>query len=159
MNYWLMKSEPEDFSVTDLAKIKRSAWTGVRNYQARNHMRSMKVGDRVLFYHSSAEPPGVAGLAEVTKTGVVDETQFDKKSEYYDASSTKQAPRWDCVEIAHVETFPTLVPLEAMRAEPALKSMLLLKRGMRLSVQPVTAGEFKTVVSMAKKEGKKRPDQ
>ena len=155
MKYWLMKSEPEDFSVTDLAKVKRSAWTGVRNYQARNHMRSMKVGNRVLFYHSNAEPPGVAGLAEVTKTGIVDETQFDKKSEYYDEASTKQAPRWDCVEIAHVETFPALVPLEALRAEPALKDMLLLKRGTRLSVQPVSAAEFKAIVSMAKKTGKR----
>ena len=151
MNHWLMKSEPEDFSVADLAKIKRSAWTGVRNYQARNHMRSMAVGDLVIFYHSSAEPPGAAGIANVTRTGVVDETQFDKKSEYYDEAATKQAPRWDCVEIAHVETFPALVPLDAMRAAPALKDMLLLKRGIRLSVQPVSAGEFKTVLTLAKK--------
>ena len=156
MNYWLMKSEPEDFSITDLARIKRSAWTGVRNYQARNHMRAMKVGDRALFYHSSAEPPGVAGLAEVTRTGVVDETQFDRKSEYYDAASARQAPRWDCVEIQHVETFPALVPLDVLRAEPALKDMLLLKRGMRLSVQPVAAAEFKTIVAMAKKFPRKR---
>jgi len=153
MNHWLMKSEPEDFSITDLAKVTRAAWTGVRNYQARNHMRRMAVGDRVLFYHSNAEPPGVAGLAEVTKTGVVDATQFDKKSEYYDEASTKAQPRWDCVEIRHVETFPSLVPLEALRAAPALEHMVLLKRGMRLSVQPVTASEFKTIRAMAKKRG------
>ena len=155
MNHWLMKSEPEDFSITDLAKVKRDAWTGVRNYQARNHMRTMTAGDLVIFYHSSAEPPGAAGLAKVTRTGLVDETQFDKKSEYYDEASTKQAPRWDCVEIAHAETFPTLVPLDALRAEPALKDMLLLKRGMRLSVQPVSATEFKTVLALAKKAGRK----
>jgi predicted RNA-binding protein with PUA-like domain len=154
MNYWLMKSEPEDFSITDLATVKRAAWTGVRNYQARNHMRSMKVGDRALFYHSSAEPPGVAGLAEVTTTGVVDDTQFDKKSEYYDEASTRAQPRWDCVEIRHVETFPALVPLQALRRNPALKNMLLLKRGMRLSVQPVTADEFKTILAMAKKRAR-----
>ena len=156
MKYWLMKSEPEDFSIADLARVKRSAWTGVRNYQARNHMRSMQVGDRVLFYHSNADPPGVAGLAEVTKTGVVDETQFDRKSDYYDEASTKAKPRWDCVEITHVETFPALVPLDTLRAEPALEHMLLLKRGMRLSVQPVTAAEFKAILSMAQKARRRR---
>ncbi|MEO7190135.1 MAG: EVE domain-containing protein [Vicinamibacterales bacterium] len=147
--YWLIKSEPEDFSIDDLKRVKRAAWTGVRNYQARNHMRDMQPGDRVLFYHSNAAPPGVAGLAEVVRTGVVDPTQFDPKSDYYDAKSTRAQPRWDCAEVEYAETFPALLPLDRLRAEPALDGMLLLARGMRLSVQPVSAPHYKKVLAMA----------
>jgi predicted RNA-binding protein with PUA-like domain len=150
-NYWLMKSEPEDFSIEDLKRVKRAAWTGVRNYQARNHMRAMKVGDRVLFYHSNAAPPGVAGIAQVSKTGVVDATQFDPKSEYYDAASKPAEPRWDCAEVEYVETFPTFVPLDVLRDTPALEGMLLLQRGSRLSVQPVTAPHFRAIVAMGRR--------
>ena len=151
MSQWLMKSEPGDFSIDDLARVKRAAWTGIRNYQARNHMRAMKVGDRVLFYHSSAEPPGVAGVARVSQTGVVDETQFDRNSKYFDASSSRDAPRWDCVEVEFAEKLPRLVPLDELRSDAALDGMLLLARGSRLSVQPVSAAHFNHIVKLAKR--------
>jgi predicted RNA-binding protein with PUA-like domain len=148
MKHWLMKSEPDSFGIDDLARVKLEPWTGVRNFQARNHMRAMSVGDAVLFHHSSVDPPGVAGLARVSKVGVVDETQFDPKSKYYDATSPHDEPRWDCVEVEFVEKLPTFVPLDLMRATAALADMLLLRRGMRLSVQPVTPAEYKTIVKL-----------
>jgi predicted RNA-binding protein with PUA-like domain len=147
-NYWLMKSEPEDFSIADLARARREIWTGVRNYQARNHMRAMRVGDGVLFYHSNADPSGVAGLARIVKTGVVDSTQFDPKSDYFDPKATREAPRWDCVQVEHVSTFPAVISLDRLHREPALSEMLVLRRGMRLSVQPVTASEYKKIVAI-----------
>src|SRR5215510_10737446 len=100
-----MKTEPETFGIDDLARVVREPWTGVRNFMARNHMRAMTVGDDVLFYHSSAKPSGVAGLARVSRTGVVDETQFDPASPYFDEGATREAPRWDCVEVEFVEKF------------------------------------------------------
>ena len=145
--YWLMKTEPETFSIDDLERVGTEPWTGVRNYLARNHMRQMQVGDGVLFYHSSCEPPGVAGLARVARTGVVDETQFDPDSKYYDPKSPREAPRWDCVDVAFVEKFTKLVPLADLRADKKLAKMLLLRRGMRLSVQPVAADEYKRIVA------------
>ena len=146
---WLMKSEPDAFGIADLARVGIEPWTGVRNYQARNYMREMKVGDRVLFYHSNATPPGVAGLAEVARTGVVDPTQFDPASDYHDPKSKPDAPTWDCVEVRHVETFPRLIPLDALRAEPALDGLALLQRGTRLSVIPVEPAHYKVIVAMA----------
>ncbi|HEY4239356.1 MAG TPA: EVE domain-containing protein [Kofleriaceae bacterium] len=148
MKHWLMKSEPDTFSIADLARVKREPWTGVRNYMARNHMRAMSVGDGVLFHHSSVTPPGVAGLARVTKTGVVDETQFDPKGKYYDPRSTPDKWQWDCVEVEYVETFPHFVAMDELRADPALADMLVLKRGMRLSVQPVSAAEYKRIAKL-----------
>ena len=148
MKHWLMKSEPESFGIDDLARVKREPWTGVRNFQARNHMRAMSVGDPVLFHHSSVDPPGVAGLARVSKVGVVDETQFDPRSKYFDPTASRDEPRWDCVEVEFVEKLPSFVPLELMRATGALADMLLLRRGMRLSVQPVTPDEYKTIVKL-----------
>ena len=143
-----MKTEPETFSIDDLARVGTEPWTGVRNYMARNHMRAMQVGDGVLFYHSSCEPPGVAGLAKVVKTGVVDDTQFDPDSKYYDPKSKRDAPRWDCVEVELVEKLPRYVSLVAdLRADKKLAKMLLLRRGMRLSVQPVSAAEYKRIVA------------
>jgi predicted RNA-binding protein with PUA-like domain len=156
MNHWLMKTEPEQFGITDLARVKVEPWSGVRNYMARANMRAMKVGDAVLFYHSSTIPPGVAGLATVSRTNVIDETQFDPNSPYFDEKATRDKPRWDCVDVRYVETLPTYVELAAMRAEPALAKMVLLKRGMRLSVQPVTAAEYKTIVAMGRKKTKSR---
>ena len=142
-----MKTEPDTFSIDDLARVGTEPWTGVRNYMARNHMRAMQVGDGVLFYHSSCEPPGVAGLAKVVKTGVVDPTQFDPDSKYYDPKSKRDAPRWDCVEVELVEKFRRFVPLAELRADKKLAKMLLLRRGMRLSVQPVSADEYKRIVA------------
>lgn len=147
MHYWLMKSEPETFSIADLERVRVEPWTGVRSHFARAQMRKMAVGDSVLFYHSSAVPPGVAGLACVERTGVVDETQFDPDSPYYDAKATRDKPIWDCVDVRFVARLPHYVTLAQIRSEPALADMTLLKIG-RLSVQPVTAREFARVVEL-----------
>jgi predicted RNA-binding protein with PUA-like domain len=155
--YWLMKSEPDQFGISDLQRVKVEPWTGVRNYMARNHMRAMAVGDAVLFHHSNATPPGVAGLARVVKTGVVDPTQFDPDSKYYDAKAKRDTPTWDCVEVAYVETFPHLVSMDRMRGEPALADMLVLQRGMRLSVQPVTKAHYDRIVKLGHQAPKAAP--
>ena len=147
MKYWLMKTEPDEFSITDLAVRRTEPWTGVRNPMARNHMRAMTVGDGVLFYHSSCNPPGVAGLAKVCAQSHVDPSQFDPASAYYDAKSPPDKPRWDCVDVAYVSTFPTFVSLDRMRADPALADMLVLRAG-RLSVQPVSAAEYAHIVAI-----------
>ncbi|MGE4133208.1 MAG: EVE domain-containing protein [Bdellovibrionales bacterium] len=150
MRYWLMKSEPDVFSIDDLAKKGTSLWDGVRNYQARNFMmKEMKVGDTVLFYHSNAEPPGVAGLAKVASPAVPDPTQFDKKSEYFEPRATKEKPVWHCVKVEFVEKFPRLVSLAEIRTERQLAKMLLLRPGQRLSIQPVEEREFKCLRSLA----------
>jgi predicted RNA-binding protein with PUA-like domain len=150
MRYWLMKTEPEVFSIDDLAKKKTSLWDGVRNYQARNFMMNdMKVGDTVIFYHSSCEPPGVAGLAKVHSPAKPDPTQFDKKSEYYDEGAKKAEPRWYCVEVAFEKKFKNLLPLETIRKTKGLESMLLLKKGQRLSIQPVTKAEYELLTKLA----------
>ena len=140
VRHWLMKTEPDAFSIDDLARVKVEPWTGVRNYMARNLMRDqMQVGDEVLFYHSSCEPPGVAGLARVARTGVVDTTQFDATSKYHDPDSKADGPRWICVDVEFVRKLPRLIALAELRAHPGLEGMVLLQRGSRLSVQPVTA--------------------
>src|SRR5262252_8652672 len=132
-----MKTEPETFSIADLECVRVEPWSGVRNYVARNHMRAMSVGDDVLIYHSSCDPPGVAGLARVARTGVVDETQFDPESAYFDPRSKRDKPLWDCVEVEYVSTLPHLVSLGRMRRERSLRAMILFTWS-RLSVQPVT---------------------
>ncbi len=148
MKYWLMKSEPEEFSIADLERKRVEPWSGVRSMFARFHMRQMTVGDGVLFYHSSCIPPGVAGLARVVRTGVVDETQFDPKSKYYDEDSSREEPRWDCVDVEYVSTLPKLVQLERIRGDAALREMVLLRQG-RLSVQPVSETEYTHIVALA----------
>jgi predicted RNA-binding protein with PUA-like domain len=152
VKYWLMKSEPEQFGIADLARVKIEPWTGVRSYFARAHMRAMTVGDAVLFHHSNATPPGVAGTARVVRTQVVDETQFDPASKYHDPKATREAPIWDCVEVEYVSTLPYFVPLDRIRAEPSLTDMMLLRRGMRLSVQPVSAAEYEAIVALGQIE-------
>lgn len=152
MKYWLMKSEPEVFSIDDLEKRHTSLWDGVRNYQARNFMmKDMAVGDQILFYHSSATPPGIAGLAKVVAPAEPDPTQFDKKSEYYDPKATLVKPVWFAVRTGFVEKFRQLLPLDEVRKQKALAKMLLLKRGQRLSIQPVTEKEFAWICKMAKR--------
>jgi predicted RNA-binding protein with PUA-like domain len=149
--YWLMKSEPAVFSIQHLAKAKNQTafWDGVRNYQARNLLRDeIGVGDGVLFYHSSAEPPGVAGTATVVRAAAPDPSQFDPKDDHYDADSPRDAPRWFGVEIKLEKIFARLVPLDELRGVPALQEMVLLKRS-RLSVQPVTAEEWKVILGLA----------
>ncbi len=143
-----MKSEPEEFSIADLERTQVEPWSGVRSMFARFHMRNMTVGDAVLFYHSSCVPPGVAGLARVSKTGVIDETQFDPASKYFDEASVRDKPKWDCVEVEYVSTLPNLVQLERIRGEQALADMVLLRQG-RLSVQPVSEAEYAHIVALA----------
>ena len=143
-----MKSEPDEFSIDDLARSPRrtAPWTGVRNYQARNFMReSMKIGDGVLFYHSSCEVPGIAGIAEVASAPYPDPTQFDSRSPYHDPKSKRDAPRWWLVDVKLVEK-TRLMPLEEMREQAELADMVTLRRGNRLSVTPVTAREWKHVL-------------
>ena len=149
--YWLMKSEPCAFSIEDLEKAPKrtTCWDGVRNYQARNFMRAMAVGDHVLFYHSNAEPPVVVGIAEVVRTAYPDETQFDKTSHHYDPASLPSAPRWEMVDIRHRQTFKTGLSLDRLKLEPKLKNMVLLQKGSRLSVQPVTESEWTVVLKLA----------
>ena len=149
MAFWLMKSEPEECSIDDLASAPRQTvpWTGVRNYQARNFMRdAMRVGDGVLFYHSSCPQPGVAGLAEVASAAYPDATQFDPASPYHDPKSTSAAPRWLHVDVRLVRK-TRLLSLADMRAAPDLATMRLLERGSRLSITPVTAAEWRAVLA------------
>ena len=149
MRYWLMKSEPDEFSIDDLARAPRrgSAWFGVRNYQARNFMRDqMQISDQVLFYHSSCPEPGIAGLAEVCTGAYPDETQFDRKSKYYDAKATRDNPRWVNVDIRFVEK-TRLLGLTELRQHKPLAGMRLLARGNRLSITPVDPGEWKFITT------------
>lgn len=144
MRYWLMKSEPDEVSIDDLAVMpkKTIAWFGVRNYQARNFMRDeMRVGDLAFFYHSSCPEPGIAGIGRISKAAYPDASQFDRKSPYYDPKATRAAPRWLNVEVTLVRK-TRLVPLAELRAQPALKAMRLLQRGNRLSITPVDPAEW-----------------
>lgn len=149
--YWLMKSEPSAFSLDDLmnAPAKTTCWDGVRNYQARNFMREMAIGDQVLFYHSNADPPAAVGIAEVVKTAYADPTQFNKKDEHYDPQSDPSSPRWDMVNIKYVRKFSRPLTLDQMRKETKLKGMVLLRKGSRLSVQPVSPLEWEHILSLA----------
>ncbi|MGE4157826.1 MAG: EVE domain-containing protein [Planctomycetota bacterium] len=150
MNHWLLKSEPTSYSIADLKRDKCTAWTGVRNYQARNTMRDlMKVGDLCLFYHSNAEPPGVAGLCRVVRKAHADPTATDKKDEHFDPKSTKEEPIWMCVDVEFVEGFKEVVGLDAIKANPKLKDIMVAARGSRLSVQPVSGVHFREILAMA----------
>ncbi|KQW65153.1 MULTISPECIES: EVE domain-containing protein [unclassified Methylibium] len=150
MAYWLMKSEPDECSIDDLARAPRQTlpWTGVRNYQARNFMRDdFRPGDGVLFYHSSCPQPGIAGLAEVASTAQTDATQFDPASPYHDPASKPEAPRWFGVDVKLVRKTP-LLTLAEMRAAPSLATMRVLQRGNRLSITPVTPAEWRAVLAL-----------
>jgi predicted RNA-binding protein with PUA-like domain len=158
MSFWLMKSEPAECSIDDLAAAPGQTvpWFGVRNYQARNFMRdAMRVGDGVLFYHSSCAEPGVAGLAEVASTPYPDATQFDAKSPYFDAKSDSEAPRWLLVDVK-LRRKTALLPLKRMRELPQLQTMLLLRPSSRLSITPVTPQEWKAVVALLDSQDKTR---
>ena len=153
MTCWLMKSEPSEVSVDDVLQMpgQRVDWFGVRNYQARNFMmRDMRPGDDVLFYHSSCAQPGIVGLARVASAAHPDETQFDPESPYYDPKSTRDAPRWFCVEV-HMRRKTRLLSLSELRAEPGLQGMRLLARGNRLSITPVTGEEWRLIQQMLKR--------
>lgn len=144
MQYWLFKSEPETFGIEDLMKLpeQKSLWDGVRNYQARNFMKTMQVGDKGLFYHSSCKHPGVYGVIEVVEECVVDTTQFDNKSDYYDAKATPEKPIWYCVTVKFVKKLPKPWLLQEIKQNASLQDMLILRKGNRLSITPVTKAEF-----------------
>lgn len=150
MHYWLMKSEPDEFSIDDLAagKGRSTSWTGVRNYQARNFMRAMTVGDLAAFYHSSCPEPGIAGIVRVSRAAHPDVTQFNPESPYYDPKATPDAPRWWNVDVTFVRK-TRLVALAEMRGVPALAQMIVLQRGSRLSITPVTAAQWRTIERLA----------
>jgi predicted RNA-binding protein with PUA-like domain len=148
MAYWLVKTEPHVYSIDDLKRDTETSWTGVRNYQARNFLKQMVVGDRVLVYHSNAEPPGVVGIATVKNVAQPDQTQFDRQSEYYDPKASTEQPRWFCPDIAFLKKFSSMVPLDSLRAHKALEGLLLLQRGSRLSVLPVSEKHFTIIESM-----------
>jgi len=150
MRYWLMKSEPSVFSIDDLARAKNqtTSWDGVRNYQARNVLREAQVGDGVIFYHSSADPPAAVGTATIARAAYPDPTQFDPKSDHYDRDSPKDDPRWYVVDVKFERKFERPVTLAELRANDALEGMVLLRKGSRLSVQPVTPAEWKIVCKM-----------
>ena len=150
MKYWLIKSEPDVFSIDDLKKVKREAWDGVRNYQARNFMmKEMKPGDLALFYHSNAKPPGVAGIAKVACETYPDPTQFDKRSDYYDSKSKQDNPRWWLVDFQFVKKFKQEVPLDVLKADNQLSEMMVCQKGTRLSITPVQAKHYERVLKLA----------
>ena len=144
-----MKSEPDVYSIDDLAHDKKTYWDGVRNYQARNFMRDqMQLGDRVFFYHSNAEPPGIAGICEVAGAGFPDPSQFDLNDVHYDPTSKKEKPAWFCVDVKFIKKFPRLISLEELKKIRELEKMLLLQRGSRLSVQPVSEKEWGIITDL-----------
>lgn len=145
-----MKSEPDVYGIDHLERDRTEIWDGVRNYRARNLMRDeMAVGDLAFFYHSNAKPPGVAGIMRIHRTGVVDPTQFDPESRYFDETSDPDDPRWICVEVEYMETLPEFVPLDVLKSTPGLEDMAVVQRGQRLSVQPVTDEEWEIVLGLA----------
>ena len=148
--YWLMKSEPSEYSIDDLKRDKKAPWFGVRNYLARNYMRDqMKQGDLVLFYHSSCPEPGVVGVAIVASAPYPDATQFDPKSHHYDPKATKEKPRWMLIDVRYKRRFSRVVSLLELRGEKSLKDIVILRPGNRLSITPVTEKEFQSVLGLA----------
>lgn len=149
--YWLFKTEPESYSIDDLRRDGSTCWDGVRNYQARNFLRDeIKPGDGVFFYHSNAEPPAIVGRATVSRAGYPDHTQFEHGHAKFDPKAASDNPRWYMVDITFAEEFPQSLSLERLRSDPALENMELLRKGSRLSVQPVTAREWDAVMRLAK---------
>jgi predicted RNA-binding protein with PUA-like domain len=151
--FWLMKCEPAAYTIDDLARDGRTSWEGVRNYQARNFMRDqMQEGDGVLFYASNAEPSGVTGLAEIARAGYPDHFAWKKGHKYFDEASSPEAPVWYMVDVAFVERFPSMVPLETLKSTPGLEKMMVIQKGSRLSVQPVAPDEYAIVVRLGRNQ-------
>lgn len=153
MNYWLMKSEPDEFSIDDLNACpnQTEAWFGIRNYQARNFMRdAMQIGDKVFFYHSSCKVPGIVGIAEVVTQAYPDSSAFDPGSKYFDPKSDPAKPRWLRVDIRFVEKFNHIIPLSLIKSLPQLADMYLVSKGSRLSIQPVTAEQWQAVLMLTR---------
>lgn len=150
MNYWLMKSEPNSYSIADLERDRETIWDGVRNYQARNFLKSMQTGDLVFFYHSNATPPGIVGLMRVVKSNVVDPTQFEAKSQYYDPKSKQESPRWHTVAVEFVEAFPQTIALEILRKNFNSDELWVVRQGNRLSVMPVMESVAERILQQRK---------
>jgi predicted RNA-binding protein with PUA-like domain len=150
MNYWLIKTEPTAYSIDDLKRDKRTAWEGVRNYQARNYMMQMQKGDLALFYHSSADPTAAVGVAKIASAAHADESQFNKKDSHFDKKATKEKPIWYCVDVAFVEKFKTPVLLGVIKADKALAGIMVAQQGSRLSVQPVSKAHFEHICALGK---------
>jgi predicted RNA-binding protein with PUA-like domain len=150
ISHWLMKSEPDAFSIDDLERKGQEAWDGVRNYQARNFMRDgMRIGDKVFFYHSNCAEPGIVGIAEVATDAYPDPSQFDPKSDYFDSGSTRDNPRWMLVEVKFVKKFKRTITLDELKQQDALAEMALVRKGNRLSVMPVSDGDWKYILKLA----------
>ena len=151
MNYWLMKSEPGNFSLDDLQRrpAQTEPWDGERNYQARNFMRQMQVGDQAFFYHSNARPSGIVGIVEIVRAAYPDPTQFNPESRYFDAKASVDAPRWDLVIVQFVRAFAAMVSLSQLKDVPALAGMEVVRKGSRLSVSPVSPAEWQAVLALA----------
>lgn len=150
MKYWLIKSEPTTYSIEDLIRDKQTIWDGVRNYQARNFLQDMEVGDRAFFYHSNTEPPGIVGLTRIIATQIADPTQFDDRSPYYDAKSTIEKPRWMTVKIEFAIAFPRIISLPELKSQFTDSELLAVKRGNRLSVIPVAEKIAEQILEMSK---------
>jgi len=150
MNYWLMKSEPNTYSINDLKQEQKTVWDGVRNYQARNYLRQMQEGDLAFFYHSNAKPPGIVGMMKVIKTLVNDPTQFESSSAYYDPNSTEENPRWQTVIVEFVSVFEEIISLETLKENLTGDDLLVVKKGSRLSVIPVKNEVAEKILKMTK---------
>ena len=150
MQYWLMKSEPDVYSISDLKRDGEEVWDGVRNYQARNFLKSMTVGDLAFFYHSNTKPPGIAGLMKISAVQVVDPTQFDAANPYYDSKSTVDAPRWHTVKVTYLETLAHYISLDQLRENFTADELQLVKRGNRLSVMPVDTAIARRILDLVK---------
>lgn len=148
MNYWLMKSEPEVYSIANLQQERKTIWSGIRNYQARNFLRQMNQGDLAFFYHSNTTPPGIAGLMRVVIPNIADPTQFDPNSQYYEPKSSPQSPRWHTVVVEFVEAYTRLLTLETLKQEFSAEELWVVRRGNRLSVMPVTEAVAKKLMAM-----------
>jgi len=158
MQYWLMKCEPAAYTIDDLERDTRTSWEGVRNFQARNFMRDrMQVGDPVLFYASNAEPSGVTGLARIARAGYPDAYSWKKGHKYYDAASSSEKPLWYMVDIEFVERFPGTLPLEVLKHTKGLEKMMVIQKGSRLSVQPVTKAEYDIVAKLGRAQKRRKP--
>ena len=148
MAYWLMKSEPDEFSINDLQKIGEARWDGVRNYQARNFMRAMAVGDEFFFYHSSCPQPGIAGIGRIVEAAYPDPTALDPESHYFDPKASTEKNPWSALQVAHVQTFPQVIKLDYLKQQTALAEMPLVQKVSRLSVMPVTDEQWATVLGL-----------
>jgi predicted RNA-binding protein with PUA-like domain len=150
MNYWLMKSEPDVFSIEDLKAKQTDIWDGVRNYQARNFLKAMNIGDQVFFYHSNTNPPGIIGLMTVVETQIVDPTQFDAQNKYFDPKSTRDNPRWHTVKVKYAETFKTYLALDDLKAAFTPDELWVVRKGNRLSVIPVVPETAERIFKLAR---------